>query len=73
MDLLLQRLLYYDQTQSGQVIKLTSTSIFSVVDGALAGTLTAKHSENRIERMARVCSTCCLAYHITLMIPAVSP
>ncbi|EGO04191.1 hypothetical protein SERLA73DRAFT_173630 [Serpula lacrymans var. lacrymans S7.3] len=48
-----QSLLYYDQDPSGQPIKLTSTSIFSAIDGINQGSVNAKHSENMIERFIR--------------------
>ncbi|KAF7331691.1 Protein disulfide isomerase [Mycena kentingensis (nom. inval.)] len=48
-----QVLKYYDSDQSGNLIKLTSPSIFSALEGAASGTVNAKNSENFIERLAR--------------------
>jgi len=53
----LQVLIYYDTDQSGQSIKLTSTSIFSAIDGIATGSVRPKNSENMVQRMARVCFT----------------
>lgn len=50
-----KRLIYYDHDQIGEDIQLTATSIFSTVTGVLNHTVSAKHSENIIERLARVC------------------
>ena len=50
----MQRLIYYDVDQRGQKIALSSTSIFSVINGAQAGTISYKNSENIVERFARV-------------------
>jgi len=51
-----QRLIYYDQDPSDSRIKFTSSaSLFSAAEAAAAGNLGYKHSENFVERMARVC------------------
>lgn len=50
-----QRLVYWDVDQFGSKIALSAKSIFSAVTGALNGTISYKHSENFVERMARVC------------------
>ncbi|KZT63979.1 thioredoxin-like protein [Daedalea quercina L-15889] len=47
------RLIYYDVDQYGKKIQLTTTSVFSTVQGAQAATIAYKHSENLVERMAR--------------------
>lgn len=47
------RLVYYDVDELGQPIALTPTSVFSAVQGVLAGTIAYKHSENMVERLAR--------------------
>ncbi|KAH9927854.1 thioredoxin-domain-containing protein [Amylocystis lapponica] len=46
-------LVYYDVDQLGDKIQLTSTSVFSAVNGALTGTIPYRHSENVVERLAR--------------------
>ncbi|KAJ7067835.1 protein disulfide isomerase [Mycena amicta] len=48
-----QVLQYFDTEQSGGIIKLTSPSIFSALEGAASGTIKAKNSENWVERLAR--------------------
>lgn len=50
----IQRLIYYDKDQDGQPIRVTSASIFATLDDVANGTLRAKHSENIVERLARV-------------------
>ncbi|KAJ3525527.1 hypothetical protein NM688_g8390 [Phlebia brevispora] len=47
------RLIYYDVDQHGEKIKFNSGSIFSTINGAFAGTVSYKHSENIVERLAR--------------------
>ncbi|KAH9843500.1 thioredoxin-domain-containing protein [Rhodofomes roseus] len=47
------RLVYYDVDQYGEKIQLTTTSVFSAVQGAQAATIAYKHSENIVERLAR--------------------
>lgn len=47
--------MYYDVDQSGEKITLSHKSISRVVEGVLKGTVSYKHSENLIERVARVC------------------
>ena len=49
-----QRLAYYDTDQSAHSIQLTSTSIFSAIEGVSNGHIRPKHSENVLERFARV-------------------
>ncbi|KAJ7691735.1 hypothetical protein B0H17DRAFT_1169048 [Mycena rosella] len=44
---------YYNTDQSDALIKLTSPSIFSALEGAATGTIKPKNSENFVERMAR--------------------
>jgi len=51
----LQRLQYYDRDQAGQAIKLTSLSVFAVLDGIDKGSILSKSSENFAERISRVC------------------
>ncbi|KAH9920797.1 thioredoxin-like protein [Fomitopsis serialis] len=46
-------LVYYDVDQYGAKIQLTTTSVFSAIQGAQAATIPYKHSENIVERMAR--------------------
>ncbi|TBU43982.1 thioredoxin-domain-containing protein [Dichomitus squalens] len=47
------RLVYYDVDPFGETVKLTSASLFPTINGAARGTLSYKHSENIIERLAR--------------------
>ena len=47
-------MIYYDVDPLGDKLKLSSESIISALDGVLAGTLSYKHSENVVERGARV-------------------
>ncbi|KII96123.1 hypothetical protein PLICRDRAFT_49017 [Plicaturopsis crispa FD-325 SS-3] len=47
------RLVYYDLDERGHPLKLTSTSVFSALQGAAKGTIVPKHSENLVERLAR--------------------
>ena len=54
----MQRLVYYDVDQFGEKIALSLTSISRVVEGALKGTVSYKHSENFVERAARVRRYC---------------
>lgn len=49
-----QRLIYYDVDQLGEKLKLSPTSIISTLEGALAGTIPYKNSENIVERSVRV-------------------
>ncbi|KAH9853322.1 thioredoxin-domain-containing protein [Lenzites betulinus] len=46
-------LVYYDKDQYGETIKLTPSSLFSAINGAMKGTIPYKHSENAVERLAR--------------------
>ncbi|KAI8984891.1 thioredoxin-domain-containing protein [Trametes punicea] len=46
-------LVYYDTDQFGDTIQLTSASLFSAINGAVKGTISYKHSENIVERLAR--------------------
>lgn len=50
----LQKLVYYDTDPYGEKVKLTSASLFPTINGAAKGTLAYKHSENVVERLARV-------------------
>lgn len=53
---LLQRLVYYDEDVHGHRIKLTKDgNLFATLEKATAGELHFKHSQNRVERLARVC------------------
>ena len=61
----LQRLVYYDTDPFGESVKMTAASLFPTINGAAKGTLAYKHSENMVERLARVrcpsrplCSAC---------------
>jgi hypothetical protein len=47
------RLMYSDINEKGEPIELTTNSIISSLDGVIKGTISLKHSENIIERMAR--------------------
>ena len=48
-------MIYYDQDPSYSRIRITaSVSLFSAAEAAAAGKLSYKHSENIVERMARV-------------------
>ena len=49
-----KRLVYYDVDQYGGKIALSPKSIFSAIHGALNGTIAYRHSENIVERLARV-------------------
>ena len=46
--------MYYDTDQHGDKIRLAPNSIFGAINGAFAGTIKYKHSENIVERFARV-------------------
>jgi thioredoxin domain-containing protein 5 len=50
-----QRLVYYDLDPTGRLIQPTFTSISSTIDAISTGKVHPKHSENYIERIARVC------------------
>jgi hypothetical protein len=52
-----QRLIYFDTTRAGTRLTLDDASIFPALGDAMKGTLSARHSENIVERVARV-STC---------------
>ncbi|KAH9065077.1 thioredoxin-domain-containing protein [Lactarius deliciosus] len=47
------RLVYYDQTRAGSRLTLDDTSILPALGDAMRGTLSVRHSENIIERLAR--------------------
>ncbi|KAI0719220.1 thioredoxin-domain-containing protein [Fomitopsis betulina] len=49
-------LVFYDVDQFGDKIQLTTTSVFSALQGAQASTIAYKHSQNIVERMARYLS-----------------
>ena len=52
----IQRLTYYDTDRTGGPINImSSSSLFSAVEDASSGKLRRKHSENYVERLARVC------------------
>ncbi|KAF7301221.1 Leucyl aminopeptidase [Mycena indigotica] len=53
---------YYDTEQSGGIIKMTSPSIFSALEGAASGSIAPKNSENFVERMARSMNKKMLAF-----------
>ncbi|GBE79006.1 hypothetical protein SCP_0202030 [Sparassis crispa] len=46
-------LVYWDTDHFGEKIQLSSSSLFSAINGALSRTIKPKHSENFVERMAR--------------------
>ena len=46
--------MYYDKDPLGERVQLTSASLFPTINGAARGTLAYKHSENFVERLARV-------------------
>lgn len=46
--------MYYDTDPFGESVKLTAASLFPTINGAANGTLAYKHSENVVERLARV-------------------
>ncbi|KAJ3482266.1 hypothetical protein NLI96_g7101 [Meripilus lineatus] len=48
------RLIYYSTDQIGNEISLTATSVLSAINGAIHGTIPFKHSENIVERFARL-------------------
>ena len=52
-----QRLIYFDTTRTGNRLTLDDASIFPALGDAMKGTLSVRHSQNIIERVARV-STC---------------
>ncbi|KAJ8517439.1 hypothetical protein ONZ45_g5366 [Pleurotus djamor] len=51
-----KNLIYYDQDELGQPIKLTSFSLFSAIHGVHTNSIPYKHSENLVERTARYVS-----------------
>lgn len=51
---MLQRLVYYDQTRAGNRLTLDDASILPALGDAMRGALSMRHSENIIERLARV-------------------
>ena len=52
---LIQKLIYYDADRLGSPIKMSSsTKLFSAIDDAALGKSSFKHSENYVERVARV-------------------
>ena len=51
---MLQRLVYYDQTRAGNRLTLDDASILPALGDAMRGVLSVRHSENIIERLARV-------------------
>jgi hypothetical protein len=53
---MLQRLVYYDKTRAGNRLTLDDTSILPALGDAMRGALSVRHSENIIERLARVSS-----------------
>ncbi|KAI0751693.1 thioredoxin-domain-containing protein [Daedaleopsis nitida] len=46
-------LVYYDTDPFGEKVQLTAASLFPTINGAARGTLSYKHSENIVERVAR--------------------
>lgn len=50
----MQSLLYYDEDGYSRPLKLTRNSIFSALNAIYAGKGVPKHSENVLERIARV-------------------
>jgi thioredoxin domain-containing protein 5 len=53
-DILSQSLLYYDTDAYGQPLHLNKDSVFSALKSIYLGKGTPKHSENMLERIARV-------------------
>ncbi len=51
-----QRLVYFDVDPFGEKVTLTAASLFPTINGAATGTLAYRHSENIVERLARVCT-----------------
>jgi hypothetical protein len=49
-----QRLVYFDTTRTGSHLTLDDASIFTALGDAMKGTLSVRHSENIVERLARV-------------------
>jgi len=52
-----QSLLYYDTDAYGQSLQLNKDAVFSALTSIYLGKGTPKHSENMLERLARVCET----------------
>ena len=52
-----QMLVYYDTDPFGEKVQLTAASLFPTINGAAHGTLSYRHSENIVERVARVGAT----------------
>ena len=49
-----QRLIYFDTTRTGNRLTLDDASVFPALGDAMKGTLSVRHSENIVERVARV-------------------
>lgn len=49
-----KQLVYWDEDANGLPLKPVSTTLFAALEGALAGTLAFKNSENIVERTVRV-------------------
>lgn len=49
-----QRLVYFDTTRTGSPLTLDDATIFPALGDAMKGTLSVRHSENIVERLARV-------------------
>lgn len=49
-----QRLVYFDTTRAGSHLTLDDARIFPALGDAMEGTLSVRHSENVVERLARV-------------------
>ena len=50
----LQRLVYFDTTRTGGHLTLDDARLFPALGNAMEGTLSVRHSENIVERLARV-------------------
>lgn len=58
--------MYYAADASGSPIKLSSTaSLFGAIEGAASGKVQALHSENLVERVARVCLSVIYRFTVT--------
>ena len=54
LKLMSQRLIYFDTTRTGNRLTLDDASVFPALGDAMKGTLSVRHSENIVERVARV-------------------
>ena len=51
-----QRLVYFDTIRTGGHLTLDDARVFPALGDAMEGTLSVRHSENIVERLARVSS-----------------